>query len=273
MYRFFTAFIFLCVTVTVIEAQVFRYADSLRNAGDFTMAAIEYERCFYSATSRETAEVALRHKAECYKSTGDYSKAAETWQRCSASLDDYIQCSLCLFLSGQYQQSAETAHIAALALDTATTELLLIETLSYNELQKYNLAQASAMKLVETLPKEQQKHLQTLVDSFYSATPKLKSEQVAQWLSILPGMGHIYAGYWAEGITALILNTAALGFGVWQVMERCYVTAYIGGAGILSATWPGAIKSAVEHTKKNNKQRTYKFNEEFKNQIIPLLNH
>ena len=86
--------------------------------------------------------------------------------------------------------------------------------------------------------------LKPLFDSLYAETPKLKNEKLGQWLAYIPGLAHCYAGYPAYGLAAFALNAAMLGFGVWQVLERCYLTAWIGGAGMLSITYPGALHSA-----------------------------
>lgn len=268
MFRYCIISIFLCATAIVANGQNLRHADSLRLAGDLERAAIEYERCHYLATTAEESRMALHCKAECYKQMQHFEKAATTLKRCAENYNDHLQLTLCLYLSGQFEQAVATAENTRLMFDTVTTDLLLLQTLALNELNRYDSAHAVALRMVATLPPEKADSLRTLVESCYQHAPTLKNENTARWLSLVPGLGHLYAGYPLEGAAAFFINAAALGFGIWQVFERCYITAYIGGAGLLSATYPGVMRSAEIHARKTNQRRTAQFNQQCRQQLI-----
>lgn len=267
MFRYCIISIFLCATVTVANAQDFSLADSLMRAADYERAAVEYERCHYLATQADQATAALRHKAECYKRMARYERAAATLERYAQSYGDYLQIALCHYMGEAFPKTVETCENARLLFDTVTADLLLLQTLALNELYLYDSAHAVAQRLVTLLPATDDR-LRDTVDALYAQSPKLKSETTARWLSLCPGLGHLYAGYLLEAATAAAINAAAMGFGVWQVLEHCYITAYIGGAGLLSATWPGAMQSAEIHARKTNQRRTAEFNRHCRERLI-----
>lgn len=271
MFRYCIISIFLCATAIVANAQDCRYADSLMQAGRYEMAAIEYERCHYLATTAEASQTALHRKAECYKLLQRFDLVATTLKRCAESYDDLLHLTLSLYLSGQFAQAVETAESAALQYDTTAADLLLLQTLALNEMGQYDAAHAVALRMAATLPPERGDTLRDVIEQCYAQPPKLKSEDNARWLSLIPGLGHLYAGYPLEAVAAFTINAAALGFGVWQVFERCYITAYIGGAGLLSATYPGAMRSATIHAKKTNERRTAQFNQQCRERLVDGL--
>ena len=253
-FRYFTIFIFLCATVSVTEAQ--HLADSLFRAGCYSKAAMEYERMVFEAQSRDEVLNALLGKAQCQKAMGHYADAASTLKRTAVTEATLAQLLVCLYLSEQYHEAAQLFEDYMIESDSIDNSLLLIYIFTLNELYRYNDSHAAALELagrcrvIDAL----------LVDSIYSLAPKQKKEQTAQWLSIVPGLGHLYAGYPLEALTALLLNGAALGFGVWQVFKSCYFTAWLGGAGLLASTYPGNMTSAKLHVRKRNFHRNDSFN-------------
>lgn len=270
MYRFFIISIFLCATVTTGRAQDFHRADSLRMAGNYAWAATEYERCNYLATTTEEATQALRDKTQCYRQLQRYDLAVRTLERCIATYNDHLQLALCLYLSEQFPRVVETVENAKILFDTTTSDLLLLQTLALNEMGLYDSARTVALQMGQLLPPEQARTALSTIETLYAHTPTLKNETTARWLSIVPGLGHLYAGYPVEAASAFLINATALGFGIWQVFERCFITAYIGGAGLLSATYPGAMLSAEQHAQKTNARRIGQFNEQCREQLIGI---
>ncbi len=268
MSKFYTIFIFLCAAVSAVSGQVFREADSLREAGNLALAAVEYERCAYQADSRDDFRQALQRKAQCYQALARYDRAAATVARYASCYEDYYRQMFYLYLDGKFQETAELAERTEMLYGHAGEDILLLRMLSLNELTLYDSAHVVALRLASLHAAEGHGDITDLIDSFYARTPRLKSENMAWWLSFCPGMGLAYAGEWWLGTVAFAINAAALGFGVWQVFEHCYVTAYMGGAGLLSATFPGQMHSAEYYVRKNNYRRSSAFNKSFKQRVI-----
>ncbi len=263
MYKYFTIFIFLFATVIGVKSQDMREADSLLACGQNKLAAVEYERCAFEATSRKELCEALKRKVQCYRNEGRYDKAAETWERCATTQEDYFNYIMCLYLSDQYEKVIELAESCRLLFDSTDMRILLLEVLSLNETGSYGKAQGVAQEMAR------QSNIDgTIIDSIYKNCPKLKKEEVAMWLSIVPGLGHLYAGCYGKAVTAFLINAAALGFGLWQVFEKFYITAYIGGAGMLSITYLGNFKSANYYVRKSNYTKTIRFNKDCKKMLM-----
>ena len=285
MFRFYIIFIFLCVVVSGVRSEnlqpcnlnssdsacIFKKADDLFMQQNYELAAVEYERCFYLSSSKEISYKALQQKAICFKQTGDYSTAAATLERIAEDYGDYYQIALCYYLSDNFQKSKETIEKCRLYFDTLQEDMLLLEILTLNELNDYANAEKTAQELALRLKSSTNKDIMPYIDKLYSDLPKLKSEKTARILSFVPGLAHIYANEWGKGLTAFAINAAALGFGVWQVLDKCYITAYLGGAGLLSITYPGAMKNGVYEVRKYNYRKTLQFNQKFKQELIPLL--
>lgn len=260
MYRYFTIFIFLCVLLTTANGQSTALADSLMAAGDYDLAVVEYERCVYQAQSRQIKTYALRRKAECFKLLGNYTRAGDALERCAENYTDFVQLSLCRYLAGFYESAAFAANRCEMLCDTVGEDIYLIWMLALNEMSLYDSAHSVAITLAAKHLSATGVDISPIVDSLYSNTPQLKNERLAWYLSLLPGLGHAYAGEYGLGVAAFAMNAALLTFGVWQVFEGCYVTAYMGGAGLLSVTYPGAMRNAEYCVRKYNYKQTSAFN-------------
>ena len=271
MSKYFTIFISLCALLTAIDAQPTAFADSLFAAGDYELAAVEYERCVYNAESRQVATDALKGKAESLKRLGRYGRAADAIQRFAASYHDFQQLALCRYLDGDFTAAAFAVDRCEIVHDTLGEDMLLLKMLALNEQALYDSAHAVAAMLVEQHRAATGDDIAHLVDSIYSSTPRLKNERLAWYLSLVPGLGHLYAGECGLGAAAFVMNAAVLAFGVWQVLEGCYVTAYMGGAGLLSVTYPGTMRSAEYYVRKTNHQRTSTFNRGAKDAVMSAV--
>lgn len=271
MSRFCTIFIFLCALATGTNAQSFAFADSLFEAGDYELAAVEYERCVYQSESRQATHEALKRRAESYKRLGRYDKAGDALERCAESYGEFLQLALCRYLAGSYSSAAFAADRCEMLCDSVGEDIYLIKLLALNEQGLYDSARVVADSLVAKHMAATGEDISSLIDSIYACKPHLKSEKLAWYLSFVPGLGHAYAGEYGLGAVALLMNAAALGFGVWQVFEGCYLTAWLGGAGLLSTTYPGAMRSAEHCVKKYNYEHTTTFNRSIKNVLMDAL--
>lgn len=271
MYKFFTIFIFLCALATATDAQSFARADSLFAAGDYELAAVEYERCVYLSESRDATRKALERRAESFKRLGNYGRAADALERYASSYADFQQLALCRYLGNDFSSAAFAVDRCEMLCDTLGEDMLLLKVLALNEQGLYDSARATSRHLVATHLAATGEDISYIIDSIYINRPRLKSETLGWYLSLVPGMGHIYAGEYGLGAAAFLMNAAALAFGVWQVLEGCYFTAYMGGAGLLSITYPGAMRSATHYIRKANYERMSAFNGSCKNSVMNAL--
>lgn len=264
MFRYSTTFIFLCVLATAIRGQSFATADSLFDAHDYKLAAVEYERCVFLSQSRSATHTALVRKAQCYKAMGEYGHAATTLERCAREYDDYGQLALCCYLNADFEGALSACEHCRMLKGGLDEDLLLLRVLALNGLQRYDSAHVAALQWSRRHLEASGEDLSPWVDSVYACLPRLKNENVAWYLSFVPGLGHLYAGKYGMGAAAFVLNAAVLGFGVWQVLEKYYLTAYLGGAGLLGTLYPGTMRSAAYYVRQYNYLRTTQFNDAFR---------
>lgn len=256
-------------------SQQFVLAEEYLAKEDFDNALFEYERVFYYSQDSFVQKQALKRKAHIYKIKEDYKQSAYTLQRIplyNMSLEEkdslYYQILLCYYLSDEF----DLAYQAMLSMDldlqeNPSKDLLLVEILNLNEAKDYIRAYDKVLKYENKVSylNERDKYL---LDSLYTNLPKQKSEKKAKHLSFVPGLGHMYSGYWFEGITAFVINAGVLTFGIYQAWYKDYFTAWIGGAGILAATYTGQQKRAVYLARKHNYLKTKDFNLRIKNILL-----
>lgn len=152
------------------------------------------------------------------------------------------------------------------------TNTLLMQVLVYNELSRYQDAKIKAKQWVKTLEEGNKDKTRVvdekLIDDIYANIPKQKSEKIGKFLSYFPGLGHLYAGYPVEGIACFVLNASILTFGVYEAYNAYYLTAYLGGAGMLSGTYFGGYARANYLIRKHNYKVTKAFNDKVRGILL-----
>jgi hypothetical protein len=279
--QYFITFIFLCVP-SLINAQdsIFDIADKLFEQKDYKNAALEYERIVYNSTSKQDQNQALFKKATSYKENNNYLKASQTLDRIQTfSLTPeqqetyYYEKMLCYYLNEEFEKASSTIEDMYLNIDSSkVTNTLLIQVFIYNELSRYQDAKIKAKQWVKTFEKgnkENKKIIdERLIDDIYANIPKQKSEKIGKILSYFPGLGHLYAGYPIEGIACFVMNASIIAFGVYEAYNAYYLTAYLGGAGILSGTYFGGYARANYLIRKHNYKVTKAFNDKVRGILL-----
>jgi len=236
-------------------------------------AAVEYERAFFASRDAAAQKHALLLKACSLKRAGEYEQSAKTLERIplyrmSASEKDSIACEklLLYYLADDLVVALKTINDLDLNIaENPSDRLLMMETLIYNELYDYEKASITASEYAR---RKQNAKMASALDSLYNNHPKLKKEKTARILSYLPGLGHMYARQPAEGVAAFLLNAGVAAFGVFEVLEGNYITAWMGGAGLLYSTYTGQQNRALYLTEKHNYMLTRSFNNEVKSAML-----
>ncbi len=272
---FFTVFIFLLGIPSVYSQKDFDLAEEYLKKEDYNNALVEYERVFFASNDAFLQNQALKQKALVYKLQKDYRQSALTLQRIplyNMTLEEkdsvYYQILLCFYLSDDFSLAQQTMNSMDISLqEKPSKELLLVEILNLNELHDYSSAYNKLLEYEKQVSRLSSEDIH-LLDSLYSNIPRQKSGKKARNLSVVPGLGHIYAGYWFEGVTAFVLNAGILAWGVYEFLGKDYLTAWIGGAGLLSAAYTGQQKRAAYLVGKRNYLNAKKFNSKIKEVLL-----
>ena len=256
---------------------VFSLADKYFEDKDYSNAVLEYERVYFYAQNSETQKLALQKKALSYKKSGKYLLSAQTLERIplyAMNLEEkdsvFYEKLLCFYLADDFVSAENLLKNKSLDLEENTSnKTLLMEILVYNQLGNYSKAKdklSEYYKHTSYLSDEDK----SLLDNLYQNPPKQKKESTAKLLSFIPGLGHIYSGYWFEGFSAFVVNGGILTFGIYEVWKGDYITAWVAGAGLLSAAYTGQQKRAVYLSKKYNYLKNMSFNTEIKSLLLPI---
>lgn len=233
----------------------------------------------FHATTPEVVNAALLGRVRSFKQMQQFGKASDELLRIrlytlntDQAAEYYYEKILCNYLSGSFNEAQGAIdemylHIPDSASVNAT---LILQTLIYNELQQWDKAKQTALAYAHSFPSPRKESLETMIYKLYAKNnlPKLKKEKVATIFAFVPGLAHIYTGNWAEGTVSFLLNSAALAFGVYEVWNGYYVTGYLVGAGILSATYFGGFNRASFLLHKYNHEIVRSFNNHVKKELL-----
>ena len=274
MFRYFTIYIFLSVTALGINAQsLFAKADSLYKEQNYALAQAEYERIVFLSSNKDTVNKALRQKCRCQKQTGSFLQAALTSERFASEYEDYFEKSLCYYLASDFEKANLSALKCELIFDSLAKDVLLVQVLALNEMNLYDSAKSRTVRLASLTDTLTVDNVQSVIDSLYSHKPKLLNEKTGRVLAFVPGAAQVYAGQYTQAVTSLLLNAVAAAFGVSQILDKCYITAYLFGAGGLSITYPGGVKNGNYCVQKANYKKTSAFNALFKERLIEMMSN
>lgn len=82
--------------------------------------------------------------------------------------------------------------------------------------------------------------------------PRLRSEDLAMILSVLPGAGCAYASDWPDAGRYFLLNTSIIALGVGAFCSGLYAAAFLGGGMLLYTTLPRSTDLAIQAARSHN---------------------
>ena len=259
----FITSIFLCAALSS-EAQ---------ERTDWELKAVQYERAAFDAEDPYEAAEALVSKAECYKQCGRYTDAAATLGRVGMYLlpperrDDVLyEKELCCYLAGDFDAAASYMEEAG---GGAEPRRLLLDALVLGECARWDEAREKAAGLMDLLYDGQDlEAADSGLEALFSRIPEMKTEKQAVFRSLLPPLGHLYSGHLSEGLVSLGLNSAALGWTVWQCVSGNWITGLLGGGIALNYTLMGGMERSAELAEQYNHDSMRGFNDALRTLLL-----
>lgn len=205
------------------------HADKLVEEEAYKEAALAYERMFFNATKSSEKQHALIQKASCYKQLGDYEKALKALNRIRRIKNDSVkyyvnQQKLLLNYMNQEFQGARLALLKLKNSEKPDTLVTVIDFFTQLELLTWDEARLNlnANHAQMGLSKE---------SIAYILPKKLrpKSPDKADNLSLLPGLGQWYAGYFWKGVLSGAIQTGLTGFSVYSLYKGYFFTGALTG--------------------------------------------
>jgi hypothetical protein len=250
------------------------YPDSIFSAGNYSFAAMEYERIFFSSESSTEKTVALLKKSFCYKNLLQYGKANTTLERINTdSLSDSLQYAvryekaLNSFLGESYYNAQ--GFLYEIRLYTKNTELisksLYLEILTENELRNWDKADSLLMCYLAIN--------KTNIDSselnVMLSRPKLLNPKTAKILSyIIPGSGQMMSGHVFRGLTSIVFQGSAAAFTYLSIKNGFYVSGFTTGLGIFEMLYSGGARYAYKLVLKKNSDKINSHNQKIRDFVL-----
>jgi len=236
--------------------------------GRYKDAALMYEYGYFNSTNQADAVTNLLSKSYCEKQASLYKESLNTLQRIpmnnltdTGRFDIWTQKAVLNYLLGDFGNSmAEINNIKDNLGNNYSDSNLILEVLSLNQLREWEVAR----NRLKSNPK-----FIFIADSMYQIKPLLKNVELAKVLScVIPGSGQIYAGYPVEGLLSIGFIAASVYGGVSLFNYGFYFSSISTGAGLTIRFYQGGANRAKYLAEKKNTQRSEKFNNMIKNQLL-----
>ncbi len=259
---------FLCAPF-FISAQETRAADSLLAAGAYLPARVSYERLLFKG-NREGNVLVLR-KSYSLKAEGNYADSYTTLQRADFFAGDdslkfklYYESILNAFLAGKYDLALNKIQELHYYLPGLTQPTLdLVEILTLNHLQKFELAEAKFKSFVST------NNLPDDMNPYRKRNLKLKNPTKAESIShLLPGVGQMYAGYGGRGATSLVIQAGLVAFSIYSFVNGYYFSGAFTGVGLFYIFNNGGARHAYYLAEKRNQEVITRIDKEVKQVLL-----
>lgn len=270
---------FLCVPFLIkAQGNVFNYADSIRNSGNLSLAAVEYERVAFEDTSYRVKAEATLKGAECMKMQKKYSEAASLLDDINLENIPDPQIKYPIFfqslLNSYLAHDVNTSYSKLISLcyyypdSSQNKDILFLKILCLNEMQRWKEADTIYRQLMIAYNHSAEP------ENPYLHIPRLKDPEKAEKLSAyLPftGAGIFYAGNIPEGLLSIALQAGFAAFGAYSILMERYITGILIGVGGYAAFYHGGVRRAKWLAEKYNEKKTIQFNTTVRNQILAII--
>ncbi len=277
--------IFLCATHSteagMREDTLFQKADSLFEAGNYFVAAIEFERVYYFAEEPLQRFHANLGKARALKQKGEFGRARNDLQRSvTARVEDglrfklFYEMAFCAYMAGDYSDALSLVQQIHHYFENHPDieNIYLVQALTYLMLERWEQLNDHAAYWVKNHPNTNDQAERLLKEINH----KLKKDNIPSplepktarlWSTFLPGSGQVYAGEPGWGLLNAFSQALSLGMAGILIWNGFYIAAGAGGLGMFQSFYFGGIRQAGELAGRNSRREM----EQFENSIAHLL--
>lgn len=257
-------------------------ADSLMQYGVYYEAALLYQKAAYFSSGESSRARFLLNAAEAHKARAAFKAGALVLQGINfGEINDTLhyrvryQAALCAYMDQDF--TAAESYLQQLFYFVADSSLTLtarpLYSLVLNELERWAEARTNLLTYINNTDADslQKKCWIKTIDSLYQPKnlPRLKNPQKAVWLSrFVPGLGQMYAGYWAEGVGSFLCNSATLALTAVGVYYGYYFSSILVGYTVFQRFYIGNTRRAEFLANKTNYKRKKAFNEKVRGAVL-----
>jgi hypothetical protein len=276
------------VGVNTSSDRTFHVADSLYASGDYFVAAIEYERVYYVSVNQMERVRANLGKVNALKQMNDFQKARRDIQRSlphttcpNLRFQVLYEWAFCAYMAGEYNESLlatrqldfyfpERKHQDAAALLHALSLMQLErwdDLLTFLEhwtsiyLYAVDAAAEATPNIFSYTDDIQRLNSSLKVALEVGSRPTVKTPEKARlYATLMPGLGHLYAGEVGKGSLNMFSQALSLSTAGLLAFNGYYISTFTLGLGLFQSFYFGGIKQAGDLTSRRNARvmNTYK---------------
>lgn len=249
------------------------------NVGAYQKAAILYEKQAFESQSISIKKSALLNKSFCYKALGNFNRSNSIIKRAidlgkHDSLDYQMRYEAVLNNYLNHNPLNVISEINLLKFyypsrSTNSPKLKLMHVLALNDLALWQKAKNILLENNNQLNISSEE-----IESLYSDTNdiKLKKTNRAYGISLLlPGMGQVYAGHLFKGLFSLSLQTVAMTYGIYGMINGYYFTAAVPGVALFNSFYMGGADYSKTLVIEKNKIRIDKVNQKINSALLEII--
>jgi len=250
------------------------FADHLFEEGDYLRAAAEYERAFFLSSDPDLRDVAAYRAGLCYEMAGRVERALRLYGMVRGELasEAAYRSALTLYDAGRYREAI--SRLDRLEADPGVGDRASI--LKGVCLLRLGDPEGARAILLDLSRKGGDEELRSAASALAELAVKFKSiprrsPLLASLLSVIPGLGKLYAGRGYDGLYAL-LTIGSGGFLAYRGFSRSGVRSaqgWIFGA-LTLAFYLGDIYGSKWAAREFNRRKEEEFWEEVESHLAPI---
>lgn len=261
MHRYCWICIFLCGYLWTNAQEQNAY--ELMGEGQYQEAALAFERALFDSKDIQERNLFLILKSQCYKALGDYEAGIRNLKRVrflnSDSLKQAVDYETVLlhYLNHDFQE-AYSRIVRIKAKQTETKETLILSFLVNVDLQKWEEARELLISQDSVFQFDQSD-----IDYILPPKWKLKDPDKAFNLSLLPGIGQWYAGYFWRGVLSGSIQLVLGVFSIYSLVEGYFFSGTLTGVALFYTFYLGGARYASQLALRKNHERSEIMKERF----------
>jgi hypothetical protein len=264
--------------LTIDADSQFRYAQRLFAEGHFVQAAAEWNRFVYFFPDDDRVENALFQTGLSFFKLNHFQEAQKVFSHLAEgqSGGEFVSRGAFMIAECRFRLNDVEGAVAGLRQLIRSTKEPAVRDEAWHRLAWFMIETAEWQKAKiafhslspEGSEKFQSEKILSALDT--TDTIERKSPQLAGFLSILPGAGHLYCHRPRDASIAFFLNVA-LAASAWQAFDKDMP--WLGGLISFAeiGVYSGTIYSAVGSAHKHNRQKNIDFIEHLKRQASPAI--
>ncbi len=254
----------------LLSASLFTKGQSNDSLGN---ALLNAEMHFWQAGNDSTRYNALLLKVYIYRRAGLYHQAINEIDRSRSyalTVDEKSQLKyeelLNSFLNNDYGYCT-TFRFDSNEGTNYAKQIELMQLYSLNELQNWTNCKKQMLAYLDKTDTIKTKEILNLPETYRHKDPA-KSKRLS---AFLPGLGEIYAGYPAKGITSFLLNAGFLAFTGYNIYYHYYITSVFSGFLPVSKFYGGGKRLSTNLADRHNDQEINKIKRLYSNEILGMV--